>query len=71
MTGATAAQKRKIWAGSKEIGLEQADLRVRIDVATWRALNRGEIAAPEAVLRRRLTMEGDFLLGLKLHLILS
>ena len=47
------------------------DLRVRVDIETWRSLNRGELAAPEALLRRGLTMEGDFLLGLKLHLILS
>ena len=47
------------------------DLRVRVDIATWRALNRGEIGAPEALLRRRVHLEGDFLLGLKLHLILG
>jgi putative sterol carrier protein len=48
-----------------------AELRVRVDIDTWRALNRGDIAAPEAVLRRKLVMEGNFLLGLKLHLILG
>ncbi len=47
------------------------DLRVVLDVATWRQLNRGTLAAPEALLRRRLRLEGDFVLGLKLHLILG
>jgi putative sterol carrier protein len=50
---------------------ERADLRVSVDVATWRALNRGDMSAPEALLRRRLKMSGSFLLGLKLHLILG
>jgi len=50
---------------------EAPDLRVRVDVVTWRALNRGEISAPEAVLRRRVRLHGDMLLGLKLHLILG
>jgi putative sterol carrier protein len=49
----------------------EADLRVRVDIATWRSLNAGEISAPEALLKRRLKLSGDFLLGLKLHLILS
>ena len=48
-----------------------ADLRVRVDVATWRKLNAGEISAPEALLKRQMKLEGDFLLGLKLHLILG
>jgi putative sterol carrier protein len=48
-----------------------ADLRVRLDEETWRALNRGDISAPEALLRRRLHMHGSFLLALKLHLILG
>ena len=47
------------------------DLRVTLDIATWRELNRGTLAAPEALLRRRLRLEGDFVLGLKLHLILG
>jgi len=48
-----------------------ADLRVRVDISTWRSLNAGEISAPEALLKRRLKLSGDFVLGLKLHLILS
>jgi hypothetical protein len=35
--------------------LADAQLRVRTDVATWRELNRGEMSAPEAFLRRRVT----------------
>ena len=48
-----------------------ADLRVRVDVSTWRALNRGDLSAPEALLRRKLRVEGDFVLALKLHVILG
>ena len=47
------------------------DLDVHVDEDTWRALNRGEISAPEALLRRRLRMTGNLVLGLKLHLILG
>ncbi|MGH0034879.1 MAG: SCP2 sterol-binding domain-containing protein [Myxococcota bacterium] len=50
---------------------EAADLRVRVDVDTWRDLNAGRIAAPQALLKRRIKLEGDFLLGLRLHLILG
>ena len=47
------------------------DLRVVVDIDTWRRLNRGEISAPEALLKRKVKLHGDFLLGLKLHLILG
>lgn len=47
------------------------NLRVRVDVTTWRKLNSGEVTAPEALLKRRLKLSGDFVLGLKLHLILG
>jgi len=47
------------------------DLRVRVDVATWRELNRGTLSAPEALLRRRVHIHGSFVLALKLHLILG
>jgi putative sterol carrier protein len=50
---------------------ERADLRVRLDVGTWRALNRGDLSAPEAMLRRRVRLEGDLLLAIKLHFILG
>lgn len=48
-----------------------ADLRLELDVATWRALNDGTLSAPEAFLRRRLRVEGSFLLALKLQLIIG
>lgn len=47
------------------------DLCVRVDMATWRGLNAGDITAPQALLKRRVKLDGDFLLGLKLHLILG
>lgn len=47
------------------------DLIVEVGVETWRSLNRGEISAPEAALRRRVKLTGDTLLALKLHLILG
>jgi putative sterol carrier protein len=47
------------------------DLEVRVDLETWRSLNRGELSAPEALLRRRLRLSGDLLLALKLHIILG
>ena len=54
-----------------EGAVDQPDLRVDVDVDTWRRLNRGEISGPEALLRRKVKLHGDFLLGLKLHLILG
>lgn len=51
--------------------LPDADLRVRLDVGTWRALNRGELSGPEAFLRRRVHLRGNLLLAVKLHLILG
>jgi len=48
-----------------------ADLRLELDVATWRALNDGSLSAPEAFLRRRLRVQGSFLLALKLQLIIG
>jgi putative sterol carrier protein len=51
--------------------LEHADLRIRLDVATWRALNRGDLSAPEAFLRRRIHLKGNLLLAVKLHVILG
>ena len=47
------------------------DLEIRIGIETWRSLNRGDMSAPEAALRRRLKFTGDALLALKLHLILG
>jgi putative sterol carrier protein len=48
-----------------------SDLRVRVDEETWRMLNRGDLSAPRALLERRIHLEGDLLLGLRLHLILG
>jgi putative sterol carrier protein len=56
---------------AREGGSDDPDLHVRLDVDTWRSLNRGELSAPEALLRRKLHFTGSFLLGLKLHLILG
>ncbi len=47
------------------------DLRLQLDLETWRALNAGTLSAPEALLRRRLRVEGNFALALKLQLILG
>jgi len=55
-----------------EAGREaEGDLEVTVDVETWRALNRGELSAPEALLRKRVQLSGDLVLALKLHLILG
>jgi putative sterol carrier protein len=50
---------------------EKADLRVRVDLGTWRELNAGTLSAPEALLRRRLHCHGNWLLAIRLHLILG
>jgi putative sterol carrier protein len=47
------------------------DLRLELDVPTWRELNAGTLSAPEAFLRRRLRVHGSFLLALKLQLIIG
>jgi putative sterol carrier protein len=51
--------------------VERPDLRVRLDVATWRALNRGDMSAPEAFLKRRVHLSGSLVLAVKLHVILG
>ena len=51
--------------------IDDPDLQVQIGIETWRSLNRGEISAPEAALRRRLKLTGDLVLALKLHVILG
>ena len=48
-----------------------ADLRIHLDLDTWRQLNRGALSAPEAALRRRVRLQGNPLLAIKLHLILG
>ena len=48
-----------------------ADLRLELDLPTWRALNDGSLTAPEAFVRRRLRVEGSFALALKLQLLIG
>jgi hypothetical protein len=48
-----------------------ADLSVRVDVASWRALNAGTLSAPEALLRQRVQLAGDLTLAVKLHVIIG
>jgi putative sterol carrier protein len=50
---------------------EVFDLRLELDLPTWRALNDGSLTAPEALVRRRLRMHGNFALALKLHFIIG
>lgn len=49
----------------------EGQLHVRLDVPTWRELNRGALSAPEAMIRRRVKLQGDLLLAIKLHFILG
>ena len=48
-----------------------ADLRVHTDLATWRALNAGALSAPEAFMKKRVRLQGDLRLAVKLHLIIG
>jgi putative sterol carrier protein len=48
-----------------------ADLHVRVDLATWRALNAGTLSAPMAFLQRRVHLAGNLVLAVKLHLIIG
>jgi putative sterol carrier protein len=48
-----------------------ADLRVRVDLASWRALNAGTLSAPRALLQRRVHLSGNLVLAVKLHLIIG
>ena len=50
---------------------EPADLRVRVDVASWRALNAGTLSAPRALLQRKVHLHGNLVLAVKLHLIIG
>jgi putative sterol carrier protein len=51
--------------------VERPDLRIELDVETWRALNRGELSAALAFLQRRVRLHGNLFLAVKLHLILG
>lgn len=59
------------WVRGERGGRLDPDLHVELDEETWRALNRGGISAPEALLRRRVKIHGNLVLALKLHLILG
>jgi putative sterol carrier protein len=48
-----------------------ADLHVRVDLASWRALNAGTLSAPMAFLQRRVHLAGNLVLAVKLHLIIG
>lgn len=49
----------------------RVDLRVRLDLASWRELNAGTLSAPRALLQRRVHLSGNLLLALRLHLIIG
>ncbi len=48
-----------------------ADLRIHLTLETWRALNSGELSAPEAFMKKRVRLHGDLRLAVKLHLIIG
>ena len=49
----------------------EPDLRVRVSMHDWRDLNAGRLAAPRALLERRVRLSGNLGLALQLHLILG
>lgn len=49
----------------------QADLRIHLTLETWRALNSGELSAPEAFMKKRVRLQGDLKLAVKLHLLIG
>lgn len=51
--------------------LEKPDLRLWLEVDTWRRLNSGELSAPLAAARGLLRFEGNLYLALKLHFLLA
>jgi len=46
-------------------------LRLTLDVPTWRKLNSGELAAPLAFITRKVKLEGNLGLAMKLHFIIG
>ena len=50
---------------------QDASLRVRVDLESWRELNAGTLSAPMALLRRRIHLHGNLALAVKLHLIIG
>lgn len=55
----------------KEQREEAPDLKVRVDLPSWRQLNSGALSAPEAFLTRRVELNGNLRLAAKLHFILG
>ena len=49
----------------------QADLRIHLTLETWRGLNAGELSAPEAFIKKRVRLQGDLRLAVKLHLLIG
>jgi putative sterol carrier protein len=50
---------------------KKPNLRLTLDLPTWRQLNSGELSAPEAFLKRRVKLEGNLALAMKLHFIIG
>lgn len=51
--------------------IDAPDLVLSTDVATWRALNAGEIKAPTAVMKGKLKFQGSMYLALRIHFIIG
>lgn len=51
--------------------VEAPDLQITLHLETWERLNTGELSAPDAFLRRKVKLQGNLSLALKLHLILG
>jgi putative sterol carrier protein len=46
-------------------------LRLTLDMPTWRKLNSGELSAPHAFVTRKVKLEGNIGLAMKLHFIIG
>jgi len=51
--------------------VEAPDLQIHLHLETWELLNAGELSAPDAFLRRKVKLQGNLALAVKLHLILG
>ena len=51
--------------------LDEPDLVLSLDVATWRRLNAGALSAPHALLSGALRFKGSVFLALRLHFLLG
>lgn len=52
-------------------GSPTPDLKIQLERETWEDLNAGRLSAPDAFLRRKVKLQGNLKLALKLHLILG